>query len=227
MWGLIFKNTFGEDQTLEHPVIRVAVFDDHALMRDMIAATLAANSDFEVVGTGQSAEDAIRIVERHLPDIVLMDVNMPGNGIAAATAINKVFPAVKIIILTSDDSEHTINTALRAGAMGYAIKGGAVRDLIAMMKAVAEGQAALTPAFAEQLLSPRSLGAPWMDDGATQAMELTDMEEQILRRYAQGLTPVEIGAGIGVAPQTVGKFLGNMLVKLHASERYQSLRPQS
>ena len=159
-------------------------------------------------------------------DIVLMDVNMPGSGIAAATAINKVFPAVKIIMLTSDDLEHTINAALRAGAMGYSIKGGAVRDLIAMMRAVADGQAFLTPAFAERLLSPRSLGAPWMDDRASQAMELTETEEQILRRYAQGLTPIEIGAGIGIAADTVGKFIGNILVKLHASERYEALRPQ-
>lgn len=202
----------------------MALFDDHALMRDMIANTLATTHGIEVVARGQSADDAIRATEAQLPDVVLMDLNMPGNGIAASTAINTVFPAVNIIILTSDDSEHMIATALRAGAMAYVIKGGPMRDLIATVKDVADGQAFISPAFAENLLAPRALGAPWMDERTAQSIDITDREEQVLRRFSQGLTKEEIGSSIGLSPATVGKIISNVLVKLHAYERYEALR---
>jgi two-component system, NarL family, nitrate/nitrite response regulator NarL len=210
-----------EDKNIEPQQTRVALFDDHSLIRDMIVSMLAVTPGLEVVASGKSAEDAIRHTEINLPDVIIMDVNMPGNGIAAATAINTVFPAVKIVILTSDDSEHMISAALHAGALAYVIKGGPMRELIATIKTVAAGHSYMSPSFAEKLLTPRALGAPWMDDAAGVAIEITEREEQILRRYAQGLTHEEIGMGLGLSPGTIAKFVTNILLKLHAYERFE------
>lgn len=204
--------------------IRIAIFDDHRLFRDMVAAALAGTPGIDVIATGQSAEDAVRATEQNLPDVVIMDLNMPGNGIAAATAINTVFPAVKIVFLTSDDSEHMTGAALRAGALAYIIKGAPMREVIATVQSVAQGHAFISPAFAENLLTPRALGAPWMGEAAAHAIDITEREEQILRRYAQGLTHEEIGLGIGLSHQTVAKFITNILLKLHAQERFETLR---
>ncbi len=189
----------------------------------MIASALALSADFAVIASGTSADEAIRMTEALLPDIVVMDLNMPGNGIAAAAAINAVFPAVRIVIHSSDDSEHQIGTALRAGAMAYVVKGSPIRELASTLKSVARSTVSLSPAFAEQLLAPRTLAAPWMDLGAALPIGMTEREEQILRRCAQGLTNEEIGQGLGLSGETVAKFLTNVLLKLHACERYPVL----
>jgi len=189
----------------------------------VIASALALTPGIDVVASGTSADEAIRATEALLPDVVVMDLNMPGNGIAAAAAINTVFPAVRIVIHSSDDSEHQIGTALRAGAMAYVVKGAPIRELAATLKSVAGGKASLSPAFAEQLLAPRTLAAPWMDVGAALPIGITEREEQILSRCAQGLTNDEIGMGLGLSGETVAKFLTNVLLKLHACERYPAL----
>ena len=208
-----------EDAKINPTTIRIAIFDDHTLIREMIAKSLNTTPGFEVVATGQSAADAIAAAEAHLPDVIIMDINMPGDGIKGAREIKSRFPVVKIIMLTSDDSEHLVSSALRAGAVGYVVKGSPVRQISRAVSDAAKGYSYVSSSLASKLLAPRAFGTPWFDDSATPALEITDTEAQILSRLAQGLTNEEIGAGTGLDGDTVGKFLSNILTKLHDCER--------
>ncbi len=212
-----------EDATIVSDRIRIAIFDDHALIREMIAKSLSAMPEFEVVATGQSASDAITAAETQLPDAIIMDVNMPGDGINGARDIKTRFPVIKIIMLTSDDSEHLVNLALRSGAVGYVIKGSPVREIASAIESAMAGYSYISPGLASKLLAPRPFGAPWFDDSVAAPFEITDTETQILSRLAQGLTNEEISAGVGLEPRTVAKFLTNILMKLHAFERTEEI----
>jgi two-component system, NarL family, nitrate/nitrite response regulator NarL len=204
-----------EENGLGLQPVRVAVFDDHALFREMIVRTLSMDPQLEVVANGGSAAVAVEAAGSLLPDIVLLDINMPGDGIVGAREIKTRFPAVRIVMLTSDDSEHTIGAALRAGAFAYVIKGGPARQLVETLHGVMQGKSYISPALAAKLLSTRALGAPWTDDRGPMPFDVTEREEQILRRLAQGMTNDEIGASIGLSGATVAKFLTNILMKLH------------
>ena len=212
-----------EDITIVSNRIRIAIFDDHALIREMIAKSLSTMPEFEVVATGQSANEAITAAETLLPDAIIMDVNMPGDGINGARDIKTRFPVIKIIMLTSDDSEHLVNLALRSGAVGYVIKGSPVREIASTIESAMAGYSYISPGLASKLLAPHAFGTPWFDDSEAVTFEITDTEAQILSRLAQGLTNEEIGAGVGLDSSTVAKFLTNILMKLHAFERAEEI----
>lgn len=213
----------GDDTAVVADRITIAIFDDHGLIRELIAKSLGALPEFDVVATGKSASEAIAAAEELLPDIMILDINMPGDGIKGAGEIKTRFPAIKIIMLTSDDSEHLISSALRMGASAYLIKGSPVRQIATTIDAVVNGFSYVSPSLASKLLSPHAFGTPWFDDSAVTPFELTDTEGQILSRLAQGLTNDEIGAGVGLPAATVGKFLTNILMKLHAYESAEDI----
>ncbi len=195
--------------------IRIALVDDHARVRDALADVLARDGDFAVVATGASSDEALEIAETFLPNVMLLDINMPGNGINAARRIFRSCPSVKIVMLTSADDTFHIDAAIAAGARGYIVKGEPASVIASAVREVDAGRSFLAPSLAGQLLGSSGHAAPW-DSPPEGPIELVEREEQILRRLAQGLTYTEIAESIGLSEIAVAAFVTNILMKLHA-----------
>lgn len=203
----------------------MAVVDDHPLFRDGVANTLAAAAMIEVVAQGASAAEALTIAADHLPDVMLLDVSMPGGGIEAAKTLSKAFPAVKVIILTVSESDEHFSAALENGARGYVLKGVSGPELINTVNAIQRGEQYVTPGLAARLLTrlkqdpPRR--APGEPDDALS--ELTTREYQILEKVSRGLTNKEIAAAFQISEKTVKHYMSNIMQKLHVRNRVEAL----
>jgi two-component system nitrate/nitrite response regulator NarL len=201
--------------------LHVAIVDDHPLFREGVAHTLAAQPDIEVVAEGESAADAVRIAAERLPDIILLDVSMPGGGLSAVRQIATAFPVVKVVMLTVSEDEDDVTAALRAGARAYVLKGVAARELVRIMRAVAAGEVYVTPSLAAGLLfeltaeKSSSQAADPLDD-------LTERERQILERVAAGDSNKEIGAQLHLTEKTVKHHMTNILQKLQVRNRVEA-----
>src|SRR5918996_215157 len=171
--------------------IRVVVVDDHPLFRDGVANTLRSNNAFEVVAEGASADDAVRIAEDELPDIILLDVNMPGGGIEAARVIARVCPVVKTIMLTVSESDEHVAAALEAGARGYILKGIRGPELVRTVGAIHGGEPYVSPGLAARLLVQLKQATP-ASPAKHGFSELTPREVQILSHVSRGQTNKEI-----------------------------------
>lgn len=205
----------GEDR------IRIAVVDDHPLFREGVAAILAQNPRFEVVAQGSSAEQAIRIAHDLLPDILLLDVAMPGDGMEAMRRIAQQCPYVKIVMLTASEDEQHVSTALEAGARGYVLKGIGAQDLLSTLKAVFAGESYVTPQLAARLLSLMRK-KPASDGPDAQLPVLTPREEEILDRVAGGRTNKEIARDLGISEKTVKHYMTNIMHKLQVRNRVEA-----
>jgi two-component system, NarL family, nitrate/nitrite response regulator NarL len=212
---------------MQRPPIRIAIFDDHVAMRDVLARALTAEGTFEVVAQGSTADEAIACGPAELPDLMILDIHMPGGGLEAVRRLYLECPIVKSVILSSDDSEHIVSTALSTGAYGYLAKGQPLSAVISDLKLIASGQSQFSPGLASTLLPAQGVATPWqMRDDASE-LPLTAREEQILSRYAQGLTLEEIAASIGISETTTGASLTNILHKLHENTLYESVAAQT
>ena len=201
--------------------LQIAIIDDHPLFREGVVHTLGAQPDIEVVGEGESAADALRIVTERMPDILLLDVSMPGGGLNAVRQIAAAFPVVKVVMLTVSESEDDVTAALRAGARAYVLKGVASRELARVLRSVAAGEVYVTPSLAASLLyeltgGKGSSAAPNPLDG------LTERERQILERVAGGDSNKELGVQLGVSEKTVKHHMTNILQKLQARNRVEA-----
>ncbi len=136
--------------------IRIAVFDDHTAFRESVIETLERVDGFEIVGEGMTADDALKVVREHTPDVVLLDICMPGGGIEAVASIADDCPDVRTIVLTFSECEDHVTSALRAGARGYVLKGGSDSEIVSAVHAVVHGDFYFTPNFAMRLLIERS-----------------------------------------------------------------------
>lgn len=192
----------------------MALFDDHKAMRDALARALTKDPEISVVATGSSAAEAIAYAVENVPDVVLIDLNMPGNGLTAARRLSRHAPATKIIVLTSDDDAHQIDAALLAGASAFLTKGAKSAEICDAIRRVCLGRSDFSPSLAVRLLSSRPLGAPWGAETDQRPFELLEREEQILLRLSQGLTATEIGESIGLSTETVEAFISNILIKV-------------
>ena len=201
--------------------IRVAVVDDHPIMLDGLVHVFRREDGFEVVAQGTSAQDAVQIAETALPDLIFLDINMPGNGIEAARAISRVYPAVRIVMLTAHDGEQHVIDALRSGACGYVLKGVSSEELISTARAVHRGESYVSPGLAAKLLGTRHQQAlPVKPD--PKFVTLTPREEQILRYVSLGMSNREVGQNIGLTEKTVKHYMTNILQKLHARNRVEA-----
>src|SRR5262245_49098920 len=200
--------------------LRVAIIDDHPLFREGVVHTLRSARVLDVVGEGGTADDAVRIATDELPDIVLLDVSMPGGGIEAARSIARVCPIVKMIMLTVSESEQDVAQALEAGAKGYVLKGTSGSDLIKTMFAVSRGESYVTPGLAARLLThakkqPETARAPELP-------ELTERESQILAQVARGFTNKEIARTLTLSEKTVKHHMTNVMQKLRVRNRVEA-----
>ena len=197
--------------------IRIAVADDHPLFREGVVATLSANPDMTVVGQAENAEEAVRLVREELPDLVLLDITMPGGGIEAARRIASSSPATRIVMLTVSEDEDDLLAAMKAGASAYVLKGVSARELASVLRSVSAGEVYVAPSLAFGLL--REMSTPPADDPLA---ELSSRERQVLELVANGLSNQEIGLKLGLAEKTIKHYMTNILTKLQVRSRVEA-----
>ncbi len=202
--------------------IRLVIVDDHPIFREGVASILGSDPSLEIVGQGVTAEDAINLTRDHLPDILLLDISMPGGGLNAAETVSSTYPVVKIVILTGSDNKDVVLSALKAGAHAYVLKGVAARELNNIVHMVHAGEGYVSPPLAAHLLSeitsthrPPSAEKDGFD-------ELTERERQILELIAVGISNREIGQKLFLTEKTIKHYVTNILQKLHVRNRVQA-----
>jgi DNA-binding NarL/FixJ family response regulator len=207
-------------------VIRLFIVDDHTLFREGLKALLLTTEDIEVVGEAGDTETALKQIPETAPDIVLMDINMPGSsGIQATGRILAEYPQMGVIMLTMQEDDASVFAAMRAGARGYLLKGANPMEMTDVIRAVAEGQALFGPAIAGRLMKF------FQDLGATTIIyqdeipfpELTGRELDILRMISQGYNNTEIAQKLVISPKTVRNHITNIFSKLQVANRAQAI----
>ena len=198
--------------------MRVMIVDDHPVTRDGLRAALGTAEDVEIVGEASSGEEALKVVNEVEPDVVFMDVRMPGmNGIEATRAIRQGNPDTRVILFTVDESRASIAEAIQAGVSGYLLKDVGVDELVSAARLALQGKAVihptLTQAFIEEVrLVDRKPEAP-----------LSRREIEILQRVAYGATTKEVADKLGISPHTVKTHLERIFEKLGANDRAQAV----
>ena len=201
----------------------MAVVDDHPMMRRGVSETLSEEPDLELVGTGASAEDALRLARQGRPDLMLLDIALPGGGIEAAREIVKACPDVKVVFLTVREDRATVNAALRAGARGYIVKGVEGPELVSTLRRVNSGQSYVTPALAAQLLAAEHKGAATaLSADASPGARLTAREQQIVERVGKGLSNQEIAEELDLTESTIKHYMTRILQKLGFRNRTEA-----
>ena len=201
--------------------IRVVLADDHPIFRDGLVRSLEESGRFTVVGTGADADEAVALVAEHRPDLVLLDISMPGSGIEAARRIAAGANPPRIAVVTVSEQDQDVIAALRAGAIGYVLKGVSAAELTEILVGVAAGEAHVSPDLAARLLTeverppPRSKTHRPIDD-------LSKRETDILRRVARGLSNREVADELGLQEKTVKHYMTSILEKLQARNRVEA-----
>jgi DNA-binding NarL/FixJ family response regulator len=209
--------------------IRILLADDHALFREGISVVLNAQPDMEVIGEASDGLEAVVLARNLHPDVVLMDITMPGtDGIEATRMIKQEQPDVKIVMLTVNDEDGSLFDAIRYGAQGYLLKTIRARELVDMLHAAYQGEAAITPALALRMMDEfrrltAILPAAATEDDASMA-QLTPREREVLSLLARGLSDREIAQQLTVSLYTVKSHVRSVLQKLHVASRREAAR---
>jgi len=205
--------------------IRVVIIDDHPMFREGVRQSLASDPDISVVGEGACADDALQLTQDLLPDVLLLDISMPGGGLTAASDVAEAFPVVRIGMLTVSESDDDVMQALKAGASGYILKGVSSTGLITIVKSLHSGEKYVSPSLAARILydsgSNRSKPDPEESQGVV-VSDLTAREEQILKQIAQGMSNREIGEKLNIAEKTVKNYVTNVFQKLQVRNRVEA-----
>ncbi|MBA2468921.1 MAG: response regulator transcription factor [Chloroflexia bacterium] len=203
------------------PPIRILIADDHTLFRDGLRALLGSIAGTLVVGEAATGEDAIAQVTALAPDVVLMDIQMPGmNGIEATWRIRQANPAIGIVVLTMFEDDDSVFAAMRAGARGYILKGADQAEMLRAIRAVANGEALFGPAIADRLLAffsakPSTPPPPFPD--------LTNREREILNLIAAGHGNADIAGRLFLSPKTIRNHVSSIFSKLQVADRAQAI----
>jgi len=204
------------------PRIRVVVADDHALLREGIRALLRQSDEVEVVGEAADGREAVEECRRLEPDVVLMDVAMPGlGGLEATLAIVKEQPAVKVLVLTQYDDREYVARFLKAGASGYVLKKAAGSELVSAIRAVWRGGLVLDPSIARELVEA---GRPVADAAGDPYERLTDREKQVLKLVAEGNSSKDVAQLLGISVKTAMSHRERVMEKLALHNRTDLIR---
>jgi two-component system, NarL family, nitrate/nitrite response regulator NarL len=206
----------------KNDAIRVAIIDDHPLMRKGIVQALCSEPDLDIVGEGGSADDAVALAERLLPDVMLIDINMEGGGLNALKRIANSCPAVACIVITVREDEETVSQALRVGARGYMLKGIGGSELAATIRAINQGEVYITPSLAARLLMIGTTKHDAVNSSQARFDVLTAREDEILRLIAKGMINKEIGTVLDISEKTVKHYVTNILQKLQVRNRVEA-----
>ena len=206
-------------------MIRIAIVDDHDLLRAGLRAILEQDAQFEVVGETGDGQDAIRLVTKLRPDVVLMDVHLPGGigGLDAAEAIVKDCPGVKVIILTQYENREYIRRALHIGARGYLLKRSVAEELKTAIRSVHAGQRYLHPSVADELVDLVTAGRS-IDDAEDDYDRLTPREKQVFKLLAEGKTSRDISKYLTISLKTAMTHRTNLMEKLKIHSRSELIR---
>ncbi len=202
--------------------IQVVVVDDHPMFREGVAHTLGAQEDLEVVGQGATMEDALRLARDLLPDIMILDITLPGGGFKAAQVIAESFPVIKIVILTASEDDEDVLEALKAGARAYVVKGVLAREMADILRAVQVGEVYVTPSLAAHVLADMAESSTRAKPQSSPLDELTGREREILELLAAGDSNKEIGHKLFLTEKTVKHYMTNILQKLQVRNRVEA-----
>lgn len=202
-------------------VIRIAIVDDHPLFREGVTRSLSEIGGFDMVGEGATAQDAERIVSTVRPDILLLDISMPGGGLAAVAGILAGHPAQKIVMLTVSEANADVTMALNAGVCGYVLKGIGSRALADILRSVAAGESYLSPTLSARLLSDLQSQHP-TNGNADRLRQLTERQTEILRLVAEGLSNKEVALRLELQEKTVKHHMTGVLSKLNVRNRTEA-----
>jgi DNA-binding NarL/FixJ family response regulator len=205
--------------------LRVLLADDHPLFREGLAAVLATRPEVELVGQAATGPEAVAQALALLPDIVLMDIQMPGlSGIEATRRIAHASPHIGVIMLTMLEDDDSVFAAMRAGARGYVLKGADKAEVLRTIEAVARGEALFGPAIARRLVAFfGTLGGKLAGAPPLAFPELTEREREVLHLIAQGITNSAIAERLSLSPKTVGNHISNIFSKLQVADRAEAI----
>jgi len=204
---------------------RVLLIDDHEMARRGLRAMLSAADWIEVVGEGDSCEAGLRLAEELEPNMVLLDIRMPGlDGLACLERLKARHPRIAVVIVTLYDDRRYVLEAIRRGAAGYLLKDATTAEVIQTLHNVANGQLAVEPQLLREALAAREEVPPVVDTARQRAEQyaLTPREHEVLMLVAEGLTNKEIGGRLSITEDTVKKHVQNLIWKLRAADRTQA-----
>jgi NarL family two-component system response regulator LiaR len=210
---------FGRSTTTTPEAIRVLIADDHAIVRKGLCALLATEPDIEVVGEAENGSEALAQANRFEPDVVLMDLVMPGiDGLEATRQISNCQPRIRVLVLTSFAGDDKVFPAIKAGALGYLLKDSGPEELVQAIRQVFRGESSLHPAIARKLLRELSDHG----DRNSAADNLTEREVEVLRLVASGHSNRDIADRLSISQATVRTHVSRILTKLNLCSRTQA-----
>lgn len=202
--------------------LRVLIADDHPLFRSGMRSLLVADLENEVIGEATTGEEAVALASSLQPDIILMDLHMPGmGGIEATRRVLHSNPHIRILIVTMYEDDHSVFTAMRAGARGYLLKGASPDEVLRAIAAVGSGEAIFSPSIATRLID---FFAHLQPTALPQSLpELTEREHDILTLIAQGQSNPVIAKHLALSPKTVSNYVSTIFSKLQVADRAQAM----
>jgi len=201
---------------------RVLIVDDHPVFRDGLAGLLATLPDVEIAGTAGTAEEALAVLQDSAPDIVLMDINLPGaSGVEATRKVLAAAPATAVLVVSMVDDDDSVFAALAAGARGYVLKGASAGEITAALRTVAAGGAVFGAGIASRLLA-RTPAHPPGPAPTSEQNDLTAREREVLDLLADGVSNRHIARSLGISLKTVQNHVSRILDKLQAADRTQA-----
>jgi DNA-binding NarL/FixJ family response regulator len=202
------------------PSVSIVVIDDHPLLREGVSSTLEAVDDFEVIGQGENYDDALRIAHQTMPDIILLDISMPGGGVEAARDIHAALPSIKLIMLTASEDEKDVMSALQAGARAYILKGIGGKELVDIVHRVSSGETFITPSLASSILLHSYDREPPPESSLLD--KLNERESSILKALERGLTNRQIADELFLSEKTIKHYMTNILQKRQVKNRVEA-----
>ncbi len=202
--------------------VHIVIADDHTLFREGLAGIISGNEEFEVVGQAGNMQEAVQLARDLLPDIILLDIDMPGGGLEAARIVAEYCPVTRIVILTSSEEDDHLISALKIGARAYILKGVAARELLRILRAVSAGESYVPPMLAASLLLEMREAQSQQQQATSPLDELTPREREILEGLAAGLSNKEIGEKLFLSEKTVKHYMTNILQKLQVRNRVEA-----
>ena len=197
--------------------LEIVVADDHPLFREGVIASLGIDDRIVVVGEAEDADGAVKLARETQPDVVLLDLTMPGGGLEAASRITTAVPSTRVIMLTASEDEEHLLSAIQAGARGYVLKDISADELVEIVRSVHAGNVHIAPSLAFALLQEKS-----KPRDADPLEALSARERDVLELVARGLSNQEIAEQLGLAEQTVKDYVTNLLKKLHVRTRVEA-----
>jgi len=200
--------------------IRIAVIDDHPIFREGTVGVLRGADGMEVIAEGATATDAVAIARERTPDVILLDLYLPGGGVVAAASISRDYPRVRVVALTASEDEEDVASALRAGARGYVLKGSSGFEVVEIVRAIVRGETYVAPSLAARLLIKKDKWIEAIVDD--RARDLNSPEESVLVLVSRGMSNKEIARTLKCTERTVKHHMTNIMKKLDVRNRVQA-----